>query len=434
MAGTLEEANEALFEMKNPQEILDLLAGCQELAIEMGNDLESRGPAGKAIVKILEEYCEFLYQMSLEVTDEGKCRKWVKKIRGHLRKLLQMLHQELPEEKIKVVFLPYKASMWDSLESIWRTAAEDEHCDVYVIPIPYYEKGPDGNPGKMHYEGENYPTYVPITSWEEYSIAEQRPDIIFIHNPYDNWNHVTMVHPDFYAKELKKYTDILVYVPYFVGFDGSVLEEFCVLPGTMYSDYVILESEKVRQFYIKEFKKFEVEQQCVGQFGNPEKKFLALGSPKVDRVLEMERKREQLFIPEEWKEVLSSQSGEKKVILYNTTVSWLLKHNEKALDKIEAVLHFFQEEPGLALLWRPHPLYLQTLRTMRPELCDRYQNIVENYKKQGWGIFDDTPDIERAIALSDAYYGDISSVVTLYQATGKPILIQNYEIEGETEA
>lgn len=46
----------------------------------------------------------------------------------------------------------------------------------------------------------------------------------------------------------------------------------------------------------------------------------------------------------------------------------------------------------------------------------------------GWGIYDDTPDIDRAIALSDAYYGDMSSVVELYKVTGKPIMIQNLEI------
>ena len=35
---------------------------------------------------------------------------------------------------------------------------------------------------------------------------------------------------------------------------------------------------------------------------------------------------------------------------------------------------------------------------------------------------------ERAIAFSDAYYGDQSSVVELYKKTGKPIMIQNVDI------
>ena len=53
------------------------------------------------------------------------------------------------------------------------------------------------------------------------------------------------------------------------------------------------------------------------------------------------------------------------------------------------------------------------------------------YREEGWGIYDDTPDLGRAIALSDAYYGSISSVLTLYKETGKPILIHKIDIAEE---
>ena len=33
----------------------------------------------------------------------------------------------------EVVFLPYKASMWDSLESVWKAAEEDPDCVAYVF-------------------------------------------------------------------------------------------------------------------------------------------------------------------------------------------------------------------------------------------------------------------------------------------------------------
>ena len=65
--------------------------------------------------------------------------------------------------------------------------------------------------------------------------------------------------------------------------------------------------------------------------------------------------------------------------------------------------------------------------SMRPDLYQEMLDIIEIYKKEAKGIFDDTVDIDRAILLSDAYYGDMSSVVTLYKTTGKPIMIQNYE-------
>ena len=70
---------------------------------------------------------------------------------------------------------------------------------------------------------------------------------------------------------------------------------------------------------------------------------------------------------------------------------------------------------------------------MHPELYGEYMEIVEGYKAAGWGIYDDSPDMDRAIAVSDAYYGDSSSLVWLYKVTGKPIMIQNCDILTEDD-
>lgn len=54
----------------------------------------------------------------------------------------------------------------------------------------------------------------------------------------------------------------------------------------------------------------------------------------------------------------------------------------------------------------------------------------EDRLKQDHGmfIFDDTADLHRAIAMSDAYYGDRSSVMELYKASGKPLMFQRVEM------
>lgn len=65
-----------------------------------------------------------------------------------------------------------------------------------------------------------------------------------------------------------------------------------------------------------------------------------------------------------------------------------------------------------------------TIESMRPELRDAYYEIVERYRKEYWGIYDDTIEMERAVILSDGYYGDGSSVLQLYQKTDKPIMLQ----------
>ena len=118
----------------------------------------------------------------------------------------------------------------------------------------------------------------------------------------------------------------------------------------------------------------------------------------------------------------------KKVILYNTSIGAILKGNEQYLVKLRYVLGTFRSRDDVVLWWRPHPLGESTYNAMRPQLMDEYKQVVEDYKREGWGIYDDTPDLHRAIACTDAYYGDWSSLVALYQATGKPILVQNPNI------
>jgi hypothetical protein len=115
----------------------------------------------------------------------------------------------------------------------------------------------------------------------------------------------------------------------------------------------------------------------------------------------------------------------KKIILYNTSISAILRGNEQYIQKLRSVLDTFKKRGDVVLWWRPHPLNEVTYKSMRPSLLSEYEQIIENYKREGFGIYDDTPALHRAIECSDAYYGDSSSLVAMYQATGKPVMIQN---------
>jgi hypothetical protein len=406
--------------------LIEMLTNCQQSAIYIGEKIEESEGEGTRSVTLLERYCEEVYQLSLVMQDINQAKKAMKHIHKLLHEISESIKYHIMEDKKEVVFLPYSASMWDSLESVWMAAREDPNCNTHVIPIPYFEKSSDGTLGQMHYEGAEYPEYVPITSWEEYRIADMRPDIIYIHNPYDSHNKVTSVHPDFYSKELRKHTDMLVYIPYFVN-SYNVPEHFCVLPGTMYANRVIVQSEQEKEIYIRELRLFEKENNCVGLFGNLEEKFLALGSPKFDKVTRASK--EHFRIPEEWSKYIEHSDGRrKKVILYNTTIQAFLNNNEAYLVKLQDVLNlFYEKQDDFVLLWRPHPLMETTIASMRPELLERYLQILNEYKEKAYGIYDDTSDLHRAIAFSDAYYGDGSSLVALYKLTGKPCMIQKVE-------
>lgn len=427
IVSSLSEVNNTIIKklgLTNTDSIIDALTQCQESAIMIGTYLENYGEKTISSVHLLEDYCETIYQMGLALDDPNQVKKIAKKIQKQLFQITNQMKYDVPDDKKEIVFLPYKASMWDSLESVWKAAAEDTDCEAFVIPIPYFDKNPDGSFGQFHYEGNEYPDDVPITDWQEYHIPERRPDAIYIHNPYDQYNYVTSVHPDFYASNLRKYTDLLVYIPYFVAIDDNVEAHFCTTSGVLYAHKVIVQSEKVRKTYIKEFHKFEKENNCKDVFGKIEDKVIALGSPKYDKVICSQQ--EDYEIPGVWEKIITKpDGGKKKVILYNTTIGSTLKESSDMLIKIENVLKVFEKDQETALLWRPHPLLKTTLRSMRPDLLQKYIQIEEQYKKGGWGIYDESADLYRAIAISDAYYGDMSSVVELYKQTGKPIMIQN---------
>lgn len=369
-------------------------------------------------------------------SDAGRDYKLLQKA---LIQIINSVRNDIPV-RLEVVFLPYKASMWDSLESVWKAADSDENTDAYVIPIPYFDKNPDGSLREEHYEGGLYPEYVSITRYDEYDFKNRRPDVIYIHNPYDDCNFVTSVHPFFYSKNLKQFTDKLVYIPYFILGEISPdnreavegIKHFCTTPGVINADKVIVQSEAMRQVYVNVL----TEETLKSQSRRNEKdirrywenKIDGSGSPKFEKILNT--RKEQIEIPEEWKGVIEKPDGTwKKIILYNTSVTALLQNNEKALWKMEDVFRIFYENRNdAALLWRPHPLLESTLNSMRPQLLEEYKRVRDRYIGDGWGIYDDTADLDRAIILSDGYYGDGSSLVELCRKMKKPVMIQNVEI------
>ncbi|TCL58128.1 hypothetical protein EDD76_107244 [Kineothrix alysoides] len=438
---TLEKANDIIGRnsKEDQSNLLDVLTQCQESAILLGTYIDSLGAKYSHLVKILEDYCENIYQMSTLLSDDYQCRELSKEIQKQLTQLNNGIRYDLPEYRKEVVFLPYKASMWDSLESIWKASDEDEDCDAYVIPIPYFDKNQDGSFGEIHYEGDQYPDYVPITNYEQYDFEERKPDMIFIHNPYDGGNYVTSVHPFFYSKNLKQYTDMLVYIPYFIldeikpenKSEIEGMKHFCMTSGVFNADKVIVQSENMRQIYIDVLTEATKNTKEARKYW--EEKILGLGSPKVDKV--MSTKKDDLIIPEEWIKIIQKPDGRwKKIIFYNTSIEALLQSGRRMLRKMESVLAAFKENKDeVALLWRPHPLIENTLASMRPQLWNEYKIIRDKYISEAWGIYDNTADLDRAIAVGDAYYGDASSLVQLCRKVGKPVMLQNVTVDNEKD-
>lgn len=259
MIDLLDKANEVLkaglsSNRINENGICQLLSDCQETAITMGNELEMIYGGGTDLVHKLEEYHESLYQMTLVLKHPGKRYELLKKLAGQTKQARKLLDSQIPD-RLEVVFLPYKASMWDSMEHFWKTSENDENCDTYVVPIPYYDRGPDGTFTSFHYEGDQMPSHVPVTHYENYDLQKRWPDTVFIQDPYDQTNTDISVDPRFYSHEVKKVTDTLVYISYLINEnlteeDPGGTVKLCTAPGVVNADMVIVLSENIKKMYL----------------------------------------------------------------------------------------------------------------------------------------------------------------------------------------
>lgn len=390
----------------------ELFAQSQELAIAIGETVERSDKNNKITVRYVEECCELLYK-GFVCVDRSEYTQILKDIGKSLKQLEKSIREDIQNSPYEIVFMPYKASMWDTFDTVYRAAKEDGSCHVTVMPVPYSNLNRKDGQAELHYEGDQFPNDIPIIDYHTYSLEVACPDVIFIHNPYDQCNYVTRLPEEYYSSNLVRYTDHLVYIPYFITRGIDVKEIYCTLPAIQNAWKIFVQCEAVRKCYIK--------------YGAKPEKVVAMGSPKFDMVINMEENPPE--VPDSWKNVLHGR----RVFLLNTHLNSIINEAEKMLDKLHRVFRLFERQRNAVLLWRPHPLSIETAKAMNPQMLEKYLTIVKEFKTLENGIYDDTPDVHRAIALSDAYIGDWSSMVPLYGFTGKPMYITNINVNTNIE-
>lgn len=381
-----------------------VLVRLQEQAIDLGTYIECVADRAQEIVSFLEEYCEQLYQTSLHP------QSWEQDVH-RLDQLLMAARDLVVDSAVvyQVVFMPYNAAMWDSMASVWEACMADARCECLVVSLPYYVFHAESGSWEFCYDGEKFPENVQVTHFTAYQIAKERPDLVYIHNPFDECNHVTRIHPDYFSSELKKYAGRLVYIPYYVT-GGFVSDAYLQLPAYYFADDFIIQSRLCKEAF-RGYPYYD--------------KILPLGSPKLDHVMQACAKGG--VMPTEWRMALEG----KKCLMLNTSIGCFLHHGAIYLKKIRAVFEAVKDDPRIAIIWRPHPLLESTIASMRPQLAGAYRELCEYFAQARIGVLDHTSDVANTVALSDAYIGEEStSVINLFCVAGKPIFIlDNFTLE-----
>lgn len=405
--------------VKERGKIETYLLQCEEALCALCQKIEHAGVSFDN--KILEKTREQCGRMARETGTELK--KEIKKTIRMVETAKQEVRTRLPV-KWQALFLPYKVSMWTALESIWKAAEEDPDCETIVMPIPFYELDSSGRPVRVCCEKDQFPAYVPVIDYREYSIEQNRPELIFIHNPYDEYNLVTRVFEQFYSSHLKAFTECLVYSPYFTYnlYTKGVSDKWFLLPAVLHSHKVIVQSEKVKRVFSE-------------NYGFEANKFLPTGSPKLDAVTGKEKAP--VPMPQEWEAKLR---GRKKVFLLNTHMSYFvaLTNYAKTIPSgvnygiryhREILRTFLEDHPECGLIWRPHPLMKAVMNKDYAGDPDFEESLAfleemeEALLRSENCVIDKSGDYSAAFAHSDGLISTYSSLIQEYMATGKPVLI-----------
>ena len=390
------------------KEATSLLVLCQEGMEKIEGEVRANLAEAGGLTELFLQYQEALFRtyQALSIAESGM--EFLQKAESVYFQIKDGIEKTAVHSLI--LFLPYKASMWDSMESIYLAARKDPSCEALVMPISYFERAEGGSFGEAQNEREKFPAHIPLIT-EDFSIEEEQPDLIYIHNPYDDANLVTSVHPRYYSSNLKKYTDNLVYVPYFTTM-GILNHGDAFRPAFQNVDYIVVQNEEHKMSLPK-----GVEKKCV-----------ILGSPKFDSILSVVTHPPKM--PDEWVSIAKGRD----LYYYNTSLVGMLENTEAFLEKMEEVFSLFRDHPKHCLLWRPHPLLENTFLTMRKDYQSRFICLKEKFLKEEIGIYDNSPELERAVSLSELYIGDDgTSLISLFSVAEKPVIILENNLSSKSK-
>ena len=330
------------------------------------------------------------------------------------------------KDKKMVVFMPFKAKYWNMMAGLWKEYERSGEYTLIAIPAPYYYKNIDGTVEKFN-DDKQYPEYVKIVSPENFDFDNEYVEKIIIQNPYDSYNATTTVHPQFYAKKLAICTKELIYIPYFETEENNPsdmrayvsMDSYVTMPGVVYSDKVIVQSEGIKELYVKKLSEYFGEE--TRDIWNTK----IIGNGK--HYIEMENSDSKYDdIPEKWKGYIKKSDGSyKKVILYFICTNDVLENGHRVFDKIKRSMDTFLEyEDSVVPLMMFESNIDEILQMENPELLEDYNEIKMNFTQY---IVNEN-ELDKAMNLCDAFYGDAGSEAQLCRNSGKPVMIQNVEI------
>lgn len=460
--GSLKETvSECINELKTLTEKVndtDNICNCQQLAIDLGNLIESVKGEGHPCIAYLEDYCERLFNLFQSIENTGFAEnkehallnnqtpdagisELIMEVNQSLESLVTSLKTDLLERK-QIMFCPVHASDWKSMQDLFQNALTNAVMDVYVMPLSYFYKDYDGSGSELINEAEDFPNElmcIDCASMTEEMFSLLHPEIIVIDNGYDEFNPVISVHPNFYSQHLKECTDELVFVtPYMTDSFGKNderdyhnLRYYAYMPGIIRADRVILKDQKLRDTWIEYLKeRISASPSLDALFDDTVAETILR-----NKVITMEEGMKELFGhgQKAKSELPLHTSTNRKNILYVVSAGCIFEYGERAVTKIRFVLELLRENRDrIDVTWTVYPSieFLSKESKIATDilaLADEFESDSIRFDN-AMKIEEELRNIEKQAVGYDAFYGDGCPMVGEMNRAGIPVMVQNYEV------
>jgi phosphorylcholine metabolism protein LicD len=414
-------------------QLLDMLAQCQSVAIDLGNFIEQmkgeENLSAKACVAALEEYCEKIFDvynnLPLAVGREKEdFQKLCAALNQAFVQMKQMVESEIIYKKL-VAFLPDNPKRWKEMQALYDYYTQQENTEACVIPLPLFTKNLYGEivAGQDEYDRNDkrneYPAYLNVIPWHTVQMQSYEFAAIVIQNPYDAENPYLTVPPVYYAKQLQQYTDCLIYMmPQGVNdftendiTDVYGLKYSLMMPGAMYADRILIESPAMKALFVNHLTAFA---------GEDTKEVWA---DKVMTISAFSGESAQTGQP-----VQNGQCGQtppKKKLLYCIGENEFYENAEMAINKVKERLNVMTQYPEslkVAVCLYPYDIAAWDICTGQEK--DMLVQVLKEYRKNK-GIELLTKNVFDINGIDDmtAYYGSPSPLICRFVQQHKPAMV-----------
>lgn len=414
-------------------QLLDMLAQCQSVAIDLGNFIEQmkgeENLSAKACVAALEEYCEKIFDVynNLPLAVEREKEDFQKLCAALNQAFVQMkqtVENEIIHKKL-VAFLPDNPKRWKEMQALYDYYRQQENTEVCVIPLPLFAKNLYGEivAGQDEYDKNDkrgeYPADLNIIAWHTVQMQSYEFAAIVIQNPYDAENPYLTVPTAYYAKQLQQYTDCLIYMmPQGVNdftendiTDVYGLKYSLMMPGAMYADRILIESPAMKALFVNHLTAFA---------GEDTKE---VWTDKVMTIAAFSGESAQTGQP-----VQNGQCGQtppKKKLLYCIGENEFYENAEMAINKVKERLNVMTQYPEslkVAVCLYPYDIAAWDICTGQEK--DMLVQVLKEYQKNK-EIELLTKNVFDINGIDDmtAYYGSPSPLICRFVQQRKPAMV-----------